>query len=101
LEFEADRAWQFYEQGAALLPLIEPDSRAALWALVRTYSGLLARIGARGYDVFSSRVRLTAGEKTGILLRAGLGLCSERNALEKRDCNRRRAGGSVLRGRAD
>ncbi len=101
LEFQAVRAWQFYEEGAVLLPLIEPDSRAALWALVRTYSSLLKRIGALGYDVFSSPVRLTTAEKTGILLRAGLGLWSEGNVLEERDCNRRRAGGPFLRHRAD
>jgi len=36
-----------------LIPRVHPDARAALWALVRTYSGLLPRIESRGYDVFS------------------------------------------------
>ncbi len=100
LEFEAERAWRFYEEGAALVSLIHPESRPALWALVRTYSGLLRRIQARGYDVFSSRVRLSAAEKALILLRARLGGWSEKNALEERDRDRRRAGGALLGRRA-
>ena len=98
LEFQADRAWKFYEEGAEIVGLVERDSRSALWALARTYSGLLARIESRGYDVFSSRVRLSAAEKFGILVRAQLGAWSEAHVLEKRDRDRRRAGGTV-RGR--
>ena len=40
MEFEADRAWKFYEEGAEIVGLVERDSRAALWALARTYSSL-------------------------------------------------------------
>jgi squalene synthase HpnC len=36
LRFEAERAWQLYEEGSALLGLISEDSRAALWLLVHT-----------------------------------------------------------------
>ena len=36
LRFEAQRAWQCYEEGAALLSLVEPESCAALWLLVHT-----------------------------------------------------------------
>jgi phytoene synthase len=100
LGFEADRAWRFYEEGAALLPLVSRESRAALWALTRIYSGLLRKIEARGYNVFSSRVRLSAAEKAAILLRARLGWWSEKNALEERDRDRRRAGGALLGRRA-
>jgi 15-cis-phytoene synthase len=100
LGFEADRAWRFYEEGAALLPLVSRESRAALWALTRIYSSLLRKIEARGYNVFSSRVRLSAAEKAAILLRARLGWWSEKNALEKRDRDRRRAGGALLGRRA-
>ncbi len=100
LSFEAERAWRFYEEGAALVPLVNPESRAALWALVRIYSSLLRKIEARGDDVFSSRVQLSAAEKMGILLRARLGWWSEKNALEERDRDRRRAGGALLRRRA-
>jgi 15-cis-phytoene synthase len=100
LEFEAARAWDFYREGMELIPLVHADARAALWALVRIYSGLLRRIEARGYDVFSDRVRLSGPEKTGILLRARLGWYSQTNVLEERDRDRRRPGGTFLRRRA-
>jgi squalene synthase HpnC/squalene synthase HpnD len=98
MEFEAERAWNFYEEGAEIVGLVEQDSRGALFALARTYSSLLAAIEARGYDVFSSRVRLKTAEKFGILVRAQLGAWSEGNVLEKRDRDRRRTGG-IVRGR--
>ena len=41
------------------------------WALVRTYSSLLARIEEREFDVFSSRVSLSSAEKIQYLLTAG------------------------------
>jgi squalene synthase HpnC/squalene synthase HpnD len=100
LSFEADRAWQFYEEGAALMNLIDRDSRAALWVLARTYSTLLARIESRGYDVFSSRVRVNTAEKLGIIARAQLGAGSEANVLAQRDDYRRRSGGTFRRNRA-
>ncbi len=100
LEFESARAWDFYREGVELIPLVHADARAALWALVRIYSGLLRRIDARGYDVFSERVRLSAPEKTGILLRARLGWYSQKNVLEERDGDRRRPGGTGLGRRA-
>lgn len=92
MEFEADRAWRFYEEGSEIVGLVERDSRGALFALARTYSSLLAAIEVRGFDVFSSRVRLKTTEKFGILVRAQLGAWSEANVLEKRDRDRRRTG---------
>ena len=100
LEFEAARAWNFYREGVGLIPLVHADARAALWALARIYSSLLRRIEARGYDVFSERVRLSTPEKTGILLRARLGWYSQKNVLEERDRDRRRPGGTFLGRRA-
>ena len=100
LEFEAARAWNYYREGVELIPLVHADARAALWALARIYSSLLRRIEARGYDVFSERVRLSAPEKTGILLRARLGWYSQNNVLEERDRDRRRPGGTFLGRRA-
>ncbi len=100
LEFETARAWEFYSEGVELIPLVQADARAALWALARTYSTLLRRIEARGYDVFSERVRLSASEKTGILLRARLGWYSKQNVIDERDRNRRRPGGTFVGRRA-
>jgi phytoene synthase len=98
MEFEAARAWTFYREGEPLVRLVDRDSRAALWALVRTYSGLLARIEARDFDVFSERTRLTTAEKAGILVRARFGWFSQQNVLEERNRDRRRPGGT-FRGR--
>ncbi|MGO9640844.1 MAG: squalene synthase HpnC [Candidatus Acidiferrales bacterium] len=100
LEFETARAWGFYREGAPLLGRIHRDSRGALWALVRTYSSLLGRIEARGFDVFSGRTRLSKTEKAGILLHAWLGWFSESHALEERHRDRRRPGGTLLGRRA-
>jgi len=100
LRFEAERAWTFYREGVQLISRLENDSRAALWALARIYSTLLHRIEERDFDVFSSRVRLSAAEKAQILFRARVGLWSEADVLEERDRNRRRLGGAFLGRRA-
>ncbi|HVN08659.1 MAG TPA: phytoene/squalene synthase family protein [Patescibacteria group bacterium] len=80
--FEAERAREFYAEGAQLIPLIHTDSRAALWALARIYSGLLRKMEERDYDVTSTRVSLSAAEKTWILVRARFGLWSVENGFE-------------------
>ena len=92
LRFEADRAWECYEQGAALLGLIDEESRPALWLLVHTYSALLARIEAVDFAVFGERVRLSRGEKLLFMAKARFGRLTEENILEKCDRDRRRAG---------
>jgi squalene synthase HpnC len=100
LEFEAERAWRFYEEGAALVNSVDSDSRATLRALVRTYSSLLARIEERDFDVFSSRVSLSSAEKVQHLLAAGMTGWWKKDALAKRSGDRRRTGGPFLRRRA-
>jgi squalene synthase HpnC len=100
LRFEAQRAWQCYEEGAALLGLIDPESRGALWLLVHTYSALLARIGSLDFAVFGERVRLSKSEKMLFIAKARFGRLTEENILEKRDRDRRRAGGAGSRRRA-
>ncbi len=100
LEFEAERAWRCYEEGAALVPLVDGDSRRTLWTLVRTYSTLLARIEERDFDVFSSRVSFSSAEKIQFLLKAGMSGWWKKDALAKRAGDRRRSGGAFLRRRA-
>jgi squalene synthase HpnC len=100
LEFEADRAWRFYQEGAPLIERVEADSRATLWALIRTYSTLLARMEERGFDVFRSRVSLSSAEKAQFLLLAGMNGWWKKDALAKRSGDRRRSGGPFLRRRA-
>jgi phytoene synthase len=100
LRFETERAWQNYEEGAELLDLIDADSRGTLWLLVHTYSALLARIESLDFAVFGERVRLSKPEKILSIARARFGRHTRENVLEKRDRDRRRAGGSGGRRRA-
>ena len=104
LEFEAERAWQMYQEGAPLVSRVNADSRATLWALVRTYSSLLGRIEEREFDVFSGRISLSSAEKIQYLLTAGLAARRagwwKGDVLAKRSSHRRRTGGAVVRRRA-
>ncbi len=74
------QAWEYYESARELLPMIDADSRPALWVLVKIYSDLLALIDRRQGDVFSVRVRVPTSRKmfalvrgTAMALRAGRG----------------------------
>ena len=73
LALEASRAQEFYASAEELLPLINRDSRAALWVLVTIYRGLLERIIARNYDVFSERVSVPTSTKL-MILAQGMGM---------------------------
>lgn len=96
LRFETERAWQFYREGWKLLSLVSADSRAALWAMARIYSGILEKIAKGGIAVLKGRrARLSAAEKTWILLRAWLGWFTEDNDLQERDRDWRRTGGAI------
>ena len=100
LRFEADRAWQLYEEGAGLLDLVDADSRGTLWLLVHTYNALLGRIESLDFAVFGERVRLSKAEKMLLIARAKFGRHTRDNVLEKRDRDWRRAGGAGGRRRA-
>ncbi len=69
LEFEAQRAREFYKSGRELIELIDYESRPALWVLIEIYSRLLEKIAGHNYDVFTERVRLSTGEKIRVLSR--------------------------------
>src|SRR5213078_547064 len=49
MRFEANRAWQYYEEGTPLLNLVSHDSQAARWTLMRIYSGI------RDYRLYRKR----------------------------------------------
>jgi phytoene synthase len=75
MRFQCDRAWNYYSTAAPLFELIEEDSRAALWALEKIYSGILEKIESIGYDVLAKpRPSLSSAEKAWIMVRAGAGL---------------------------
>ena len=74
LRFETARASDFYREGWRLLALVSADSRAALWAMARIYSGILHKIERRGIQVLrGERARLSVAEKVWIVFRAKIG----------------------------
>jgi len=70
MRFEAARARAYYDESQPLLDLVHQRSRPSLAALISIYSRLLERIERCGYDVFTRRVRLSALEKSWIVVRA-------------------------------
>jgi phytoene synthase len=73
MRFEAQRAHALYRESMPLLDLVDPSGRPMLWALITIYSRLLDRIERSGFDVLRHRIRLSALEKSCIILRALLG----------------------------
>jgi 15-cis-phytoene synthase len=61
------RAEGYYKSAQELLPLIDAESRPALWVLVSIYHSLLKRIEKSNYDVFSERASVPTLHKLGIL----------------------------------
>ena len=70
LQFEAGRARDLFERGRGLPEHVERRTRPCLRAILGTYRTLLDKIEARGYDVFTSRVRLSGAEKLLTLAKA-------------------------------
>jgi 15-cis-phytoene synthase len=62
-----ERAERYYQSAKELLPLIDRESRPALWVLVRIYRRLLIRIQRADYDVFSRRASVPTFVKLEIL----------------------------------
>lgn len=63
----ARRAEGYYASAHRLLPLIDGESRPAMWVLISIYHRLLKRIQDADYDVFSQRARVPLAQKLGIL----------------------------------
>ena len=61
--FETGRATSWYEQGLALLPLLDSRSRACTAAMAGIYQRLLDKIRLDPQSVLRGRVHLSAGQK--------------------------------------
>jgi phytoene synthase len=61
------RAEDYYRSAKDLMPLIDRESRPALWVLVSIYHGLLQRIRGADYDVFTRRASVPMARKLAIL----------------------------------
>lgn len=61
------RADAYYASADRLLPLIDRESRPAMWVLVAIYHALLRHIERANYDVFSHRASVPTVQKVTIL----------------------------------
>jgi phytoene synthase len=66
------RAEHYYASADRLLPLVDADSRAALWVLVTIYHRLLFKILKAHGDVFTRRIRVSTPAKLTILSQGAL-----------------------------
>jgi phytoene synthase len=65
----AIRAEKYYLAANKLIPLLDRDSRAAMWVLVTIYHRLLTRIADHKMEVFRTRVSLSTREKLTVFAR--------------------------------
>ena len=70
VEFEAERARDWYATGWRLLPMLDRRSAACTGAMAGIYRHLLERIAAQPGAVLNSRVSLSTGEKARVAVRA-------------------------------
>ena len=70
VEFEAERARDWYATGLQLLPMLDRRSAACTGAMAGIYQRLLDRIAAQPAAVLSGRMSLSAGEKAVVAVKA-------------------------------
>lgn len=72
LEYEAQRAREYYERALPLIPMLHPDGRATFIVMYRIYRELLEHVASLGYGVLDHRARVSTARKVGILATAWL-----------------------------
>jgi 15-cis-phytoene synthase len=70
MEDQIARAQSLYDSGLRGVALLHPDSRFAIASAAAIYRGILPKIVANDYDVFTRRAHLTLREKLALLPRA-------------------------------
>ncbi len=70
VEFEAERARDWYATGLRLLPMLDHRSAACTGAMAGIYRQLLERIAAQPAAVLGGRMSLSAGEKAAVAVKA-------------------------------
>ncbi len=70
LEFQANRAYDFYERGRGLSPLIAPVGRPVFLAITGIYRALLDEIVRRRFEVLAERARVPSWRKAVIAVQA-------------------------------
>ncbi len=72
LQFECDRAHAYYQRAAWQLPAADMPNLVAAEIMGGIYYGILTRIEAANYDVFSARIRVPRPQRAVIALRIWL-----------------------------
>lgn len=73
MQFEVARAKEHYRQAETLFQSLSKEGRLILRAMIGIYGGLLKRIEARNYDVYSSRISLSKSRKWWIVAKSLFG----------------------------
>ena len=69
MRFEIDRTRSYYASGDLGIPMLPPVGARCIAGARSLYSGILERIEAAGYDVFTSRVRVPTWQKLAVAAR--------------------------------
>ena len=69
MRFEIERNRSYYASADTGIPLLPPSSAPCIRGARALYSGILDRIEAAGYDVFSTRVRVPTWQKLAVAAR--------------------------------
>ncbi len=69
MRFEVGRTRQYYRSGAQGIALLPDVSARCISAALGLYEGILDRIEAAGYDIWSSRVRVPTWKKAAVAAR--------------------------------
>ncbi len=67
MQFEAERAREYYRQAHALFPLVHKPGRPTLSIMLKIYRGILDSIERNNYDVHTRRARVSTPRKLGIV----------------------------------
>lgn len=73
MQFEIERCHVLYAEADEGIRDLPASSARGIWAARRLYAGILERIEANGYDVFSQRARVPAWEKARVVALSATG----------------------------
>ena len=73
LVFQANRAYEYYEESRQLVPLVDPVGRPVLRAIVGIYRALLDEIVRQNYNVFDGRISIPTWRKLAIATKSMIG----------------------------
>lgn len=66
--FQSNRAKTFYDESKDGIPMLDKDSRFAIYAALKIYSGILQEIEKLDYNVFKQRAYVSTSKKISILV---------------------------------